>query len=413
MAHHIPTQPTPFIGRQDDIQKIIYHVDISKHRLVTLVGMGGIGKTRLSIEVGEHFAQQSDSDTNVSFVPLAPISDPVHITGAIAESIGFNLSTTDTPESQLVDYLKDQNLMLILDNFEHVLDGKTFVGNLIKHCPQLYVLITSRERLNLEYETLYPVNGLPLPNHIDQEDAHKHDVINLFQQIAEKVDWNFKLTDKNLPQVLTICQLVEGVPLAIELAASWLRVMSLDEIISHLEKNFDVLADSLTHLPKRHRSIRAVFESSWQQLTDTEKTIYTQLSIFSGGFTQDTVRAMFGASPHHILSFIDKSLIYRNTDGRYTLHELLRQYAEEKLNDYPDKLDTIHERHAEYYAHFLTARKSFFSVSGKNRTQTRNEITEELDNIRQVWFYAIESVNLDILQEIVGMVQVRLTNKHP
>jgi len=400
MSHNLPLQVTAFIRRTDVLQNIIELIKGTHHRLVTIVGMGGIGKTRLSLAVGQHILDYNLAD-NVYFVPLAPLTHANQLTDAIADAIGLTLTTSDSPEEQLITYLGNDSTLLILDNFEHILDGHTLVIYLLAHCPSLTILVTSRESLNSDIETAFTLQAMTLPTDLTLEDALKHDAIQLFVQIAQKVDWGFQLTHDNLPHIVNICQRVEGLPLAIELSAAWLRMISIDKIQDHLNASFDLLADSLTHVPDRHRSIRAVFESSWQLLTDEEQEIYAQLSIFRGGFTHDAVAEMLSATPQQMLSFIDKSLIYRSADDRYTLHELLRQYAEEKLQQYADNHVTISDRHARYYARFLADREAVFKIDGRLAPETVREIEAELDNIRLMWYHALEVANFDLVASSV------------
>jgi len=401
MLSHLPLQVTEFIGRTDALNNICQLIIEKQKRLVTIVGMGGIGKTRLSVAVGHSIHQHDEDHLEIVFVPLAPLNHADQLAGAIAESLEINLASSQPPADQLISNIADRSLLLILDNFEHIMAGRDTVSYLLEHCPQLHILVSSRERLNLNDELVYALHGMTLPHIISVEEAQKHEAIQLFLQIAQRVNWGFQLTDENLPYVVDICHFIDGVPLAIELSAAWLRMMSIEKIHEHLTASFDLLANSLVHVPERHRSIRAVFESSWQLLTPVEQEIYAQLSVFRGGFTEDAVTEMLSATTQDMLSFIDKSLIYQNKDNRYTLHELLRQYAEDKLEGYPDNQETIRQRHAQYYAHLLSSRESVFKVDGRHAPETIREIDGEIDNIRQMWHYALDIEDFDIIAQAI------------
>lgn len=401
MTHNLSEQVTAFIGRADALNTITNLISQSRERLITIVGMGGIGKTRLSVAIGKKIVEQKHPVEDVFFVPLAPLTDAQHIVTAIANAIGITLSGAELPENHLSRHLNEKPTLLILDNFEHVMDGHLLLIELLSRCPSLYILVTSRERLNVVGEFVYNLKGMLLPDDLALSEATTYDAIQLFAQIAKRVDWNFRLSETNLQYVVDICQQVDGVPLAIELSAAWLRMISLDKINQHLSDSYDMLADSLAHVAPRHRSIRAVFESSWQLLTPIEQEIYAQLSIFRGGFTFDAVDEMWSATHQQMLSLIDKSLIYRNKDDRFMLHELLRQYAEEKLRQYPENLIAIQGHHARYYSNFLAEREIAFKVNGRFAPDALREIECELDNIRQMWYHALDTMTLDLVERAV------------
>jgi len=293
-------------------------------------------------------------------VALAPITSSTQILDSIANSIEINISNSDTGLTEITNHLQYSQVLLVIDNFKHVIDGAELVQTLVTSCSNLQILVTSREKLGVADETIHKLNGLLSHSDTLLEDAVHDDAVRLFVQIATRINWNFKLTDENWGQVVRICQIVSGVPLAIELLAAWTRIMSLSEIIDRLDTNYDVIGDSIPHAPQRHQNIQAVFESSWVLLTYAEQRLYCQLSVFRGGFTADSYDKVIGASAKDMLSFYDKSLLYHDDTGRFHIHELLRQYAEDKLTDFPDLASTIHYRHALYYAEFLLGHEMVF-----------------------------------------------------
>ena len=261
----------------------------NNQRLLTILGPGGMGKTRLALAVGSG---------------LLP---------------------------QLLNTLSRQNLLLILDNFEQVVGGVTVVDRLLQTCPNLSILVTSRQRLSLVSESRYPLAGLDFPDLLTVEDALAYTAVQLFVDSGRRVRPSFELSDANIVYVIHICRLVQGMPLALILAAAWLELLTAADIAVEIEKSLGFLASELADLPPRQRSMRAVFDRSWQRLLPEEQDVLERLSIFRGGFTHDTAEQVASANLRILLSLANKSLLQRQPDrGRFALHELLRQYAAEQ-----------------------------------------------------------------------------------
>jgi predicted ATPase/DNA-binding CsgD family transcriptional regulator len=350
---YLPAEPTPFIGRRDELEKVSRH--LAGTRLLTLIGPGGIGKTRLTLKAAREAA--GDFEDGCFYVSLAPIRSVEHIVQTIAEAVRFPLSTHEDPRHQLLRYLRKRQLLLVIDNFEHLLDGAGIVGEMLQAAPAVKILATSRERLNLQSETIITVGGMAFPDQAGSIDTQNYDAITLFVQRASKVRPGFDPSPEELKQIVYICQIVQGMPLAIELAAAWLHILNVDEIAWELEKGLDILSAEMRDAPERHRSIRAVFDYSWSLLDQSERKIFMRLSVFRGGFTREAAQQVSGATLQLLAGLVNKSFLSHDPNsGRLEIHELLRQYAQERLEGTPEASLSAQEAHAAYYAEFMGKR---------------------------------------------------------
>ncbi len=383
VEHNLPTFPTPFVGREQEIADLAERLDDPHCRLLTLVGPGGIGKTRLAVAVG-HDKQNVFSDS-VYFVPLQPLSAPEQITLAIAQTLQYQLAGGAEPTDQLFRYLKNKRLCLILDNFDHLLAGAAMISSLLANAPRVVILITSRERLNLLEEWVYEVPGLRQ----DDSNRHKADAVQLFFQTAQRARPGFSLDDE-YQRVDKICHLVEGMPLAIELAASWVQRLPLQAILEEIEAGLNIFESRARNIPERHRNMRATFDYSWRLLREAEQDVFKRLSVFRGGFRLEAAQAVAGATQWELATLVDKSMLRVDASGRYDLHELVRQYGEEALATSTDEREHIHNLHCRFYLK-LTA-KSSKNHRGARLKQALTEIAPDIDNIRVAWAWAIPRV---------------------
>jgi len=386
MRHNLPAQTTAFIGREADVQALVDLLSLADNRLITILGPGGMGKTRLSLAVGE--AMLTQYPDGVFFVELAPLSDANNIVTAIAEAMDFQLQLDEqTPQQQIQDFLASRTLLLVMDNYEHLIDGASLTTQLLKDAPNLNILVTSRQRLNQMGETIFDLIGLDFPEWETPADAQEFGAVQLFLQSAKRGRPDFELTADNLDAVTQICKLVRGMPLGIVLAASWLGVLSPDEIATELMTGFDVLETTATDLPERQRSIRAVFDYSWDHLTKDEQAVFMKLSLFRGGFTRESAERVAGATLRVLMALMNKSLIRRdNTNGRYEIHELLRQYAYQQL----DSHQLIAETQQALVACFLAlSRDAEKELRYANQEYWFKLIEDELDNIREVLSWSL------------------------
>jgi predicted ATPase/DNA-binding CsgD family transcriptional regulator len=354
--------------------------------LLTLVGPGGIGKTRLAIEV----SQSLPITERVHFIPLQPLTSPDFIVPTIAEAIGFQFYAGNDPKQQLLDYLREKSWLLLMDNFEHLLDGALLLSDIVAYAPGIRLLVTSRERLNLQEEWVLTLAGLSYPEDRASDALENYSAVQLFVQRARQTQPNFSLSN-NAEAVMTICRLVGGIPLGIELAASWVRALSCEAIAEEIERSLDILETSARNVEPRHRTMRASLDQSWQSLSDTERAVFMQMSVFRGGFTWAAAKHVGGASLRTLSALVEKSLLRMDAGGRYDVHELLRQYGEEQLNTVGGS-ETAREAHCAYYAAFLHLK--WLPLRTIRQAITLDEIEVEFENIRIAWLTMVEKHKL-------------------
>ena len=397
--NNLPTQATPFIGREEELAKITDLLDGPGCRLLTLVGPVGTGKTRLALQAA---AEKIDAFAQgVYFVSLASLSSKDALASAIADALKFSFYSREAPEAQLVNYLREKEMLLILDNFEHLLEEVDLLTAILQDAPKVKLLVTSMERLNLQEERVLDIHGFKLPQ---GEEIKNSSAMQFFVQSAKRVQAGFTLWEEDKPYVGRICQLVEGIPLGIELAAAWVRLLPVKDIAREIEQNLDFLATKLRNVQERHRSLRAVFEHSWKLLSEEEREIFQKLSVFRGGFTREAAQPVAGASLPLLSALMEKSLLLRSASGRYLLQELLRQYAEESLKENPQAHEQTQDRHCTYYADFLEQREEAFKWASQQETLA--EVQEELGNVRAGWSWAVERGRTEALEKALNSVHL-------
>ena len=400
--HNLPEVRKGFFGRTSELTLLQEHLTNPSYRLVTLVGGGGSGKTALAIEVGRRLL--SSFPDGVWFVPLVGATDTMQIVGGIAQALDFSFTGQAQPLDQLINFLREAELLLVLDNLEHLLDEVDVLAELLQRTRQLAMLCTSREVLNFEEEVIVVLGGLM------EEGARGKDLgeansqqltvsservtgpaVRLFEERGKRADARFGVTDENVEQVLRIIKLVEGNPLGIELAAAWVRTRSLGQIVTGVEASADFLATRRRDVDKRHRSMRAVFESSWQMLEPEEQTIFARLSVFQGGFSAEAAQQVTGASLFDLDGLIEKSLIERRAE-RYSVHELLRQFSAERLVMAADALD----KHCHYFLSYFEGQHDL--LHGVKPLLGIEAIQSDEANIWHAWKHAIAQRQWDLLE---------------
>ena len=385
---NLPAEPTLFVGRRAELEEIKRH--LKNTRLLTLSGPGGIGKTRLALKAAKEAA--GEFVDGCFFVSLAPIRSVENIIQTIAEGLKFPIATHENPRRQLLRYLQKRQLLLVIDNFEHLLGGVNIISEILQAAPGVKILSTSREKLNLHSETNLNIGGMNIPLQADAEDLLSNDAIVLFMQSANRIRPGFDPSPDELEQITNICQIVGGLPLAIELSAAWLHILNVDEIAEELEKGIDILSTELHDAPVRHRSIRAVFDHSWSMLNKTEQKIFMNLSVFRGGFTREATQQVAGASLQSLAGLVNKSFLnYDPGSTRMEVHELLRQYAQERLEETSAASHSAQESHAAYYAEFM--RLGSQDLKGKRQLQALVEIEADIENVRAAWRYYLDQIN--------------------
>lgn len=409
--NNLPARDPSFVGRARELAVISEYLAEPDRRLISLVGPGGSGKTALAIEAGWWATSMYAGPfiDGAFMVPLVGISAPEGqgrggghsydpLVTAIAEALGFG--PTVNLARELVDYLSDRRLLLILDNAEHLLDDVgDLVRTLLRGATALKILVTSRMRLNLTGEWLVDVGGLPVPE--SNSPAAADDAPQLFVSRAQRLvpEIISPAGDSPCPRpaIIRICELVEGLPLGIELAASWVRLLSCREIAAELEKNLDFLRSSAADIEARHQSLRAVFDYSWALLDDSDRQILGRLAVFSGAFDRTAAQAVTGAAVQDLARLADYSLLQRRAMGmnkaqRYEILESLRHFAAEKQAATAEGMDQLNWRYSSYYLDFLAARVE--ELRGRRQQVVLNEIAQEIDNIRAAWHLAVEGHDL-------------------
>ncbi len=396
--NNLPLQPTPFIGRSAELATLDKLIVDPNIRLVTIVGPGGMGKTRLGLAVAENLFTTGQFQHGVYFVNLSPLSDASHIVSTVADALNFPLQGGErSPQQQLLDYLRQKEMLLLFDNFEHVLDGEDLLTEILQTAPKVQLLVTSRERLHFQTEQVYPIEGLEFPDWEtvppigEIEDAEWYTAVQLFLQSAQRNQPDFALHDKDdLTYLARICRTVAGMPLALELAASWVDMLPLQEIADELQQGLDFLETDMRDMPERHRSIRAAIDYSWQKLDGQEQDIFAKLSVFRDGFTRKAAKAVAGANLRQLARLISKSLLQGGggKDGRYQIHELLRQYGAEKLAENNGEEIVVRNAHSAYFCEAL--QKWEPELKGRQPRVTLTQIEADEDNIRIAWRWATE-----------------------
>jgi predicted ATPase/DNA-binding SARP family transcriptional activator len=398
--HNLPVQLTPFIGREPELAQLRQLIELPACRLISLVGPGGIGKTRLAVQfAAQHLAAFRHG---AYFAALAPLSSPEHLVPTLAEALKFSFYGASDPRAQLINFLREKEMLLVLDNFEHLAAGAALLDEILQGAPQVKLIVTSRERLNLQGEWPLEVGGLDYPPDTHVNESIHYSALRLFISCAQRHDSTLVFSDDDLPYLARICQLVTGMPLAIELAASWVRVLHIKDIVREIHKDTDFLVSSERNVPTRHRSLRAVFDHSWNLLNNVERSALLSLAVFRGGFRREVAEQVAGASAGLLSSLVDKSFLRRTTAGRFVLHELLRQYLLRKLEEDPAREREAYEQFGRYYAEFLSQREKYLRAG--RQKEILAEIGEEIDNVRTAWRWAIDQGRWDLIQSCAESV---------
>jgi len=382
---NLPLPLTSLIGREHELRMVIRQVQDPACRLLTLTGPGGVGKTRLALEVAHQLRDRFDQ--GACFVSLVGTRASELIIPAIADALGFSFSGTIELKAQLFNFFKEKQILLVLDNLEHLLNGIELLDELLEYAPNVKLLTTSREQLNLRTEWVFEVQGLPVPPNIELDSVESNSAVALFLQRANQVNVNFTPTPEDLHAIARICQLVEGLPLGLELAATWVNTLSCREIAAEIERGLDFLASTKRDIPERHRSLHAVFEYSWNLLSLEEQVVLKNLSILQGGFQREAAEQVAAATLPLLSSLVSKSLIRRHEPGRYDQHELVRQYAAIRLREDPQDKMSARDRHAAYYLAFWGEHET--QLKGARQREALRELTAEIDNLRAAWEWSI------------------------
>ncbi len=402
--HNSPPQATPFIGRAQELTTLAGFLTDPSIRLVTIVGAGGMGKTRLALAAAE---QQITADAlfphGIFFVDLAPLNDSEQMVSTIADALNFPLQAGDgrSPQQQLLDFLARKKMLLLLDNFEHLLAGVAFVTDILQAAPDVQILVTSRERLHLRAEQLYTIEGLAFADG-ERDDVIQSSAVQLFLQSARRNQPDFALhSEEDFRHLAHICHTVAGMPLALELAASWVDILPLGELVDELQQGLGFLETDMHDIPERHRSVRAAMNHSWQKLDEKEQAVFAKLSVFRGGFTREAAQAVAGANLCQLARLVNKSLVRGGgKNGRYTLHELLRQYSAEKLAEDSEIETAVRQQHSHFYCIALQNWEA--DLKGPRQRTAMAEMEADYQNIVAAWNEALLRGHLAQLVNVVN-----------
>lgn len=408
--HNLPAPVTPLIGYRQEVAQLQRCLQDPMCRLMSIVGPGGSGKTRLAVEVAGQYLMRFTN--GVVFVALAAVDTPAALVPAIAQALGLPFAKDEDPQRQLLGYLRPRALLLLLDNFEHLLVGAPLLTAILADAPQVKILVTARAQLNLQGEQIITMTGLTLPGAAatSAEGTDETDAIALFLYHARRLQPTFQPNAAERAAIAQICVAVDGMPLAILLAAAWLELLSptaiahklVDELANGVAHGVDFLAADWPDLPARQRSMRAVLDQSWRLLPIQEQRVLAALALFRGGFTYEAANDVAGATLHQLRALVEKALLHRAAEHRYEIHELLRQYAAERLQQSPATAAQVSRRHSAYYAAALQEWAS--ALRGSAQLAALAALTADLGNVRQAWVSAVERADVDaIAQALDGL----------
>jgi predicted ATPase/DNA-binding CsgD family transcriptional regulator len=386
--HNLPLPPTPFVGREPELTALASYLADPATRLITILGLGGAGKTRLALAAAWNQVNRRQTPHpfahGIYYIRLASVETADLLLPAVGEALNFHFEEGRDPQEQLLRFLSRKAMLMVLDNFEYLADSVDLIEAVGQTAPAVKLLVTSRARLNLQAEQLLPLSGMAVPDEkmggeaMPLDRLASYSAIQLFEQCACRVQPDFVLTADNQAHVVTICRRVEGIPLGIVLAAAWLDTLTPAEIAAEMNRDLDFLAADMADAPERQRSLRAAFNHSWRLLSQQEQEILARLSVFCGGFGKEAAQAVVGATLRDLQALVNKSLLHRTPAGRYEIHELLRQFATEGLTK-ATAMD-MRDRHSAYYRTLLSERAEAWHAA--QQLDTLRVVTQEADNIR-------------------------------
>jgi predicted ATPase/DNA-binding NarL/FixJ family response regulator len=388
----LPEVATSFVGRDAEIGALLQMLDQPECRLVTIVAPGGSGKTRLAVEVGSLLSERSGLP--VVFVNLEPHSDGDAAAMAIGDAFGVTLPRiAGDGDAALVDALREKQALLILDNFEHLAETcSEAIARIASQCPELRLLVTSRVALNVQQEWRFSLDGLAVQAAGAQGDAA---AVRLFLDRARRVSGRAD-AEFDISAVREICRVVEGMPLAIEMAAAWSRSLSETDIAREIGGRLDILTTAMRDLPERQKSIAVVFDQSLAMLDEQLRQVFLRLGVFGGSFGRGAAVEIAGASLPTLATLVDHSLLGARAEGRYRLHSLLRSYARSALDE-AGQLTGLERQHSRYYLSFAAQRLD--ALLGAAQRAAMSEMTAEYENLSQGWRYATEQRLLEPMAE--------------
>jgi len=397
---NLPPEEGPLVGRDTELGEIIHHLSDPACRLLTLAGPGGIGKTRLAIEAArESLVRFSDG---VHYVPLVAVRSGEFLPAALATALKITTFGQEDLKKQVAHFLREKEALLVLDNFEHLLAEADWLPALREEAPKVKFIVTSRESLGVKGEKVFHVKGLANPPDDSGQEIEKYGSVQLFLREARRAHPEYVLTEQERPYLIHLCKFLEGMPLGLRLAAVWVKTHPIEQIYGEIRKNRDFLTSLYGDVPERHRSLRAVFEHSWAMLGPTQKEILRKLSVFHGSFSVEGAEVVAGAPITQLALLTDKSVLRKAESGRYEMHPLLKQYAEEKLEESVEVKEEVCQRHCLYYAGFAKEREGW--LYSPRQKEAMEDVGREIEDIRDAWKWVLEKQLIDEREKFVEVL---------
>lgn len=411
---------TPFVGRERELQEVSNLLKKDDCRLLTLLGIGGVGKTRIAVEIASQTQWFLHGACFISSSGHSLQSRDALLTSFL-ETLNLSLTVQDG-QQQLYNYLQPRELLIVVDGFEHNVASARLLSDILQKAPNIKFLVTSRVQLDVPEEWIYDVQGMRFP--VENPDMQKiqtarlrgdrlpfeqFDAISFYLQCVHRIKLDFSLQD-HISEVMAICQFIEGLPLGIELIASWIRQMPINEVVTTLSKEQHKLLEEPRNFPEQHRNLQIVFENSWSLLTAEEKNIFQQLAVFEGYFSLAAAQNITGASREILNGLSTKSMLQVLDNDRCYLHALLRIFANKKLSE-AGKADISRKKHFDYYLEFV--RQRLPDLKGLHQIATLQEIEGEVENIQVAWHWGIENIQDDKLIILLeGTTQLHLIRNY-
>jgi predicted ATPase/DNA-binding SARP family transcriptional activator len=392
--HNLPAALTGFVGRTAEMTLVRQKLANPACRLLTIVGPGGAGKSRLALEAAAALAPAFLNGVWFASLAAANAGEPEALATTLAAALQIPTGAGEL-KRQVIGYLRQRELLLVLDNLEHLLNDIGWLSELLAAAPDVKILATSRERLNLQAEQIVHLGGLPTPA-ADHAEPEKFAAVALFARRARRVEPDFALTPQTAPAVIQICQTVGGLPLGIELAAAWVSHYSCPEIAAAMAANLDFLASTHRDASPRQRSLRAAFDHSWRLLAASEQQAFTRLAVFCGSFTREAAAAVAAVPAATLAALVDKSLVRKDGAERYDLHEVLRHFAVEQWQAQPDAMAAITPRHSQFYLALLAQQTEQFK--GRAQKEALSTVGQELENVRAAWHTAVAQRQMALIE---------------
>ena len=375
----LPITTGPFIGRNDEMSELVELLGQSTIRLISIVAVGGMGKSRLSLELA-HLVKDQLQDA-AAFIDLASITNPNDIAAAAVTTLGLTIRGRQSPKQRLFDFCRNKEMLLIFDNFEHLLPGTSLLAELLEAAPDIQLIVTTRERLNLRVETVFQL----LP--VMKSGAA------LFIEVAQMMHPLFKAAQKDVAKIQRIVDSVGGLPLALILAASWLDTLTINEIADEIASNLNFLSSEMQDMPQRQQSIHAVVDPTWKRLSEKEQKAFMWSSLFRGGFSRESFQLVTGTSVRTLQTLINRSLINHGHGRRYDMHPLLRQYAREKL-DAAGTFIEARKSHLDAFLHYAQTHADRM-FDGQSYLKSLEALDVEQDNFRAALDWSMLGNSID------------------